>query len=39
MMGIRPLGDRVVIRKMEAEEKTQGRSHPDKFSKGTTAGS
>ena len=24
MMGIRPLGDRVVIRKMEAEEKTQG---------------
>ena len=24
MMGIRPLGDREVIRKMEAEEKTQG---------------
>ena len=24
MIGIKPLGDRVVIRKMEAEEKTQG---------------
>ena len=24
MIGIRPLGDRVVIKKVEAEEKTQG---------------
>ena len=38
-MGIRPLGDRVVIRKMEAEERPRAVSHPDKFSKGTTAGS